>query len=119
MIRRSIVTLLGACWPLLLAGQNAVNPTQRAESLWLSGRPWHAAETLLDAAAHSPRQDPAFIVQGARAELQARRYDRARGLLVGQPWLQDYGRGQALALLGEAEWRLGQFDLAAAHFVEA
>jgi soluble lytic murein transglycosylase len=100
-------------------GQSVVDPSQRAESLWLSGRPWHAAETLLDAAARAPRQDPAFIVQGARAELQARRYDRARSLLVGQPWLQDYGHGQALALLGEAEWRLGLPDLAAVHFVAA
>lgn len=119
MIRRAVLGLLCACWPLALAGQSAVNPTQRAESLGLSGRPWHAAETLLDAAARSPRQDPAFIVQGARAELQARRYDRARSLLVGQPWLQDYGRGEALALLGEAEWRLGQPELAALHFVAA
>jgi len=119
VIRRAVLALSGACWPLLLAGQTFVNPSQRAESLWLSGRPWHAAETLLDAAARSPRQDPAFIVQGARAELAARRYDRVRGLLIGQPWLQEYGNGQALALLGEAEWRLGQFDLAAAHFVAA
>ena len=119
MIRRVFVALSGACWPLLLTGQTFVNPSQRAESLWLSGRPWHAAETLLDAAARAPRQDPAFIVQGARAELEARRYDRARSLLIGQPWLQDYGHGQALALLGEAEWRLGQFELAAAHFVTA
>ncbi|HET7249746.1 MAG TPA: transglycosylase SLT domain-containing protein [Gemmatimonadales bacterium] len=117
MIRPALFALLVA--PLPLAGQTAMNPSQRAESLWLSGRPWHAAETLLDAAARSPRQDPAFIVQGARAELQARRYDRTRSLLIGQPWLQDYGHGQALALLGEAEWRLGQFGFAAAHFVAA
>jgi len=119
VIRRAVLALVGACWPVAIAAQSALNPTQRAESLWVSGRPWHAAETLLDAATRSPRQDPAFIVQGARAELQARRYDRARSLLVGQPWLEAYGRGQALAVLGEAEWRLGQFDLAAAHFVAA
>ena len=118
-MRWAVLALCAVLLPLVLAGQTFVNPSQRAESLWLSGRPWHAAETLLDAAARSPRQDPAFIVQGARAELEARRYDRARSLLIGQPWLQEYGSGQALALLGEAEWRLGQSELAAAHFVAA
>src|SRR5205814_279743 len=36
-----------------------------------------------------------------------RRYDRARSLLVGQPWLDDYAGGEALAVLAEAEARLG------------
>lgn len=95
------------------------NPTQRAESLWLAGRPWHAAETLLDAAARNPRQDASFIVRSAEAELEARRFDRARSLLVGQPWLDDYGDGEALRVLGEAEWRLGEPDKAAQRFVAA
>ncbi|HMH82415.1 MAG TPA: hypothetical protein VK531_06050, partial [Gemmatimonadales bacterium] len=79
----------------------------RAESLRLAGRPWHAAETLLAAAARDPLLNATFIVEGARAELHARRYDRARGLLIGQPWLEDYGDGAALAVLAEAEARLG------------
>ena len=79
---------------------------QRAESLRLAGRPWHAAETLLAAAAREPRLNATFIVEGAKAELHARRYDRARSLLVGQPWLEDYGQGEALAVLAEAEARL-------------
>ena len=58
---------------------------QRAESLRLAGRPWHAAETLLAAAAREPRLNATFVVEGAKAELYARRYDRARSLLVGQP----------------------------------
>jgi soluble lytic murein transglycosylase len=118
-MRRAVLALLGACWPLTAGAQTFENPAQRAESLWLSGRPWHAAETLLDAAAHSPRQDASFIVRSAAAELGARRYDRARGLLIGQPWLDDFEGGEALRVLGEAEWRLGQPEVAARRFVAA
>ncbi|MGH7538390.1 MAG: hypothetical protein ACREMF_07135, partial [Gemmatimonadales bacterium] len=100
-MRRVTLGILAACWPLVAQAQSPT-PSERAESLWLAGRPWHAAETLLDAAARAPRQDPAFILQGARAELHARRYDRARSLLVGQPWLSDQADGEALAVLGEA-----------------
>jgi len=92
--------------------------TQRAESLRLSGRPWHAAETLLAAAAREPRLNATFIVEGAKAELRARRYDRARSLLVGQPWLEDYADGEALAVLAEAEARLG-LATAAGHYAAA
>src|SRR5204863_1475634 len=91
---------------------------ERAESLRLAGRPWHAAETLLAAAAREPRLNATFIVEGARAELHARRYDRARSLLIGQPWLEDYGDGEALAVLAEAEARLG-LATAAGHYAAA
>lgn len=119
MIRAAALALLGAAWPLVGAAQSPWNASQRAESMWVAGRPWHAAETLLDAAARTPRQDPDFIVQGARAELQARRYDRARSLLVGQPWLKGYAGGNALAVLGEAESRLGMPAQAAERFSAA
>jgi soluble lytic murein transglycosylase len=102
-----------------LAAQEAELAAQRAESLHAAGRPWHAAETLLAAAAREPRQNSAFTVQSARAELRARRYDRARSLLAGQPWLDDYPEGEALATLAEAEARLGAPAAAAAHFVAA
>jgi len=92
---------------------------ERAESLRLAGRPWHAAETLLAAAAREPRLNATFIVEGAKAELYARRYDRARSLLVGQPWLEDYGDGVALAVLAEAEARLGFAMQAAGHYAVA
>jgi soluble lytic murein transglycosylase len=113
------LALLGAWWPLVASAQIAASATQQAESLRLAGRPWHAAETLLDAAARAPRQDPHFIVQGARAELQARRYARARSLLLGQPWLGDYAGGDALAVLGEAESQLGMPARAAELFAAA
>src|SRR5256886_13468363 len=45
--------------------------------------------------------------EAAGAGFPARRYDRARSLLVGQPWLEDYAGGEALAVLAEAEARLG------------
>jgi soluble lytic murein transglycosylase len=93
--------------------------TFRAESLRLAGRPWHAAETLLAAAARDPHPNAFLIVEGAKAELYARRYDRARGLLAGQPWLEDYADGEALTVLGEAEYGLGQYVAAAAHFAAA
>jgi len=93
--------------------------SERAESLRAEGRPWHAAETLLSVVAREPRQDAAFVVLSARAELRARRYDRARGLLAGQPWLEDYLDGEALAILAEAEAHLGEPTVAAGHFVEA
>ena len=91
----------------------------RAESLRLAGRPWHAAETLLAAAARDPHPNAFLVVEGAKAELYARRYDRARGLLAGQPWLEDYADGEALTLLGEAEYGLGLYPAAAAHFAAA
>ena len=122
MMRGAVLGLLGAGWLLGVthaAAQSMENPAQRAESLWLAGRPWHAAETLLDAAARTPRQDASFIVRSAEAELEARRFDRARSLLVGQPWLEDYGNGEALRVLGEAEWRLGEPGNAAQRFVAA
>jgi len=92
---------------------------ERAESLRLAGRPWHAAETLLAAAAREPHLNATFVVEGAKAELYARRYDRARSLLVGQPWLEDYGDGAAVAVLAEAEARLGLAMQAAAHYAAA
>jgi soluble lytic murein transglycosylase len=93
--------------------------TSRAESLRVAGRPWHAAETLLAAAARDPHPNAFLIVEGAKAELHARRYDRARGLLAGQPWLEDYADGEALTVLGEAEYGLGLYPAAAAHFAAA
>src|SRR6266576_3767525 len=81
------------------APAQAVQPdhtaTGRADSLRLSGRPWHAAETVLAA---------------------ARRDDYARTLLVNQPWLMEYGDGEALAVLAQAEFGLGRYTDAAAHF---
>jgi soluble lytic murein transglycosylase len=117
--RRVALVLLVAAWPPAAGAQTVLTPSQRADSLWLAGRPWHAAETLLDAAARAPRQDATFIVRSAQAELGARRYDRARSMLIGQPWLEDYGSGEALRVLGEAEWRLGHPVQAAQRFVAA
>ncbi len=111
--------LLAAGWAWPGAAPQAQIAAVRAESLRLAGRPWHAAETLLAAAAREPRQSAAFIVEGARAELYARRYDRARSLLVGQPWLEDYADGDALAVLGEAEAHLRLYGHAAAHLAAA
>jgi soluble lytic murein transglycosylase len=123
VITRAAALLLavGAAAPCFAAAQQ-VPPdlaSERAESLRLAGRPWHAAETLLAAAAREPRLNATFVVEGAKAELHARRYDRARSLLVGQPWLEDYGDGEAVAVLAEAEARLGQGAAAAAHYATA
>jgi soluble lytic murein transglycosylase len=90
--------------------------TQRADSLRLSGRPWHAAETLLAAARRDPNPNAFFVVEGAKAEVHARRYAYARSLLVNQPWLLDYADGEALAVLAQSEYGLGQYAEAAAHF---
>lgn len=88
----------------------------RADSLRLSGRPWHAAETLLAAARRDPYPNAFLVVEGAKAEVHARRYEYARTLLVNQPWLLDYTDGQALAVLAQAEYGLGRYAEAAAHF---
>ena len=90
--------------------------TYRADSLRLAGRPWHAAETLLAAARRDPNPNAFLIVEGAKAEVLAKRYERARTLLVSQPWLRDYVDGEALAVLGQAEYGLGQYAEAASHF---
>ncbi len=118
MMRAWSLLLLAAAPGGVLAQQVHL-AAARAESLLLAGRPWHAAETLLAAAAREPRLNAALIVEGAKAELHARRYDRARSLLVGQPWLDDYAEGEALAVLGEAEARLGLAAQAAAHYAAA
>ena len=90
--------------------------TYRADSLRLAGRPWHAAETLLAAARRDPNPNAFLIVEGAKAEVLARRYERARTLLASQPWLADYVDGEALAVLGQAEYGLARFAEAASHF---
>ena len=116
--------LVAGCWATLaalpVAAQSAPGGTaDRAESLRVAGRPWHAAEAMLAAAAREGRPNAIFIVEGAKAELHARRYDRAKSLLVGQPWLSDYDSGEALAVLAEAEARLGADSAAARHFTAA
>jgi soluble lytic murein transglycosylase-like protein/Tfp pilus assembly protein PilF len=104
------------------AAQEDVRPaadhtaTYRADSLRLAGRPWHAAETLLAAARRDPNPNAFLIVEGAKAEVLAKRYERARTLLVAQPWLSDYVDGEALAVLGQAEYGLGRYAEAASHF---
>ncbi|MFN2572254.1 MAG: transglycosylase SLT domain-containing protein [Gemmatimonadales bacterium] len=90
--------------------------TYRADSLRLAGRPWHAAETLLAAARREPNPDAFLIVEGAKAEVHARRYERARILLSGQPWLTDYLDGEALAVLAQAEFGVSRYADAATHF---
>jgi tetratricopeptide (TPR) repeat protein len=90
--------------------------TYRADSLRLAGRPWHAAETLLAAARRDPNPNAFLIVEGAKAEVLAKRYERARTVLAGQPWLADYVDGEALAVLAQAEFGLGRFAEAASHF---
>ena len=90
--------------------------TYRADSLRLAGRPWHAAETLLAAARRDPNPNAFLIVEGAKAEVHAHRYEHARTLLVAQPWLRDYMDGEALAVLGQAEFGVGRYAEAASHF---
>src|SRR5258706_4137545 len=125
-----IVRHSSALWIAALAGdlvlasssraQTAVPPdhtaTYRADSLRLSGRPWHAAETLLAAARRDPNPNAVLIVEGAKAEVNAMRFEDARTLLVGQPWLLDYLDGEALAVLAQAEFGVGRYAEAAAHF---
>ena len=90
--------------------------TYRADSLRLAGRPWHAAETLLAAARRDPNPNAFLIVEGAKAEVLAKRYERARTLLATQPWLNDYLDGEALAVLAQAEYGLKRYADAATHF---
>jgi len=118
----AVLLLVGVAGPYRAAAAQGVPPdvvAQRAESLRVAGRPWHAAETLLAVAAREPHLNATFVVEGAKAELHARRYDRARGLLVGQPWLDDYNNGEALGVLAEAEAKLGQAAAAALHYAGA
>ncbi|MGH7522390.1 MAG: transglycosylase SLT domain-containing protein [Gemmatimonadales bacterium] len=104
----------------ILTAQEVARPdhtaTYRADSLRLSGRPWHAAETLLAAARRDPNPNAFLIVEGAKAEVLAKRYERARTVLVGQPWLRDYLDGEALAVLAQAEFGVGRHAEAATHF---
>ncbi len=122
-----------ALWMAALAGDLLLAPSSRAQtpappdhtatyladSLRLSGRPWHAAETLLAAARRDPHPNAFLIVEGAKAEVHAKRYEHARALLAGQPWLVDYLDGEALAVLAQAEFGVGRFAEAAAHFGRA
>ena len=112
-----------AAWGGLLTpaldAQAGIEAAGRAESLRAAGRPWHAAEALLAATMHDRSPSAEIVVAGARAELHARRYDRARSLLVGQPWLEAYQAGEALAVLAEAEANLDMPAQAALRFAAA
>ena len=112
--------LLAGVVATLLGGSAAAQATAAAglDSLHAVGRPWHAAEAMRAVVAREARPAEAAVVAGARAELGARRYDRARSLLVGQPWLDHYDP-LGLALLGEAEAGLGMHESAAARFSAA
>ena len=124
MRRHSALWIAALAGDLLLASSSrAQTPappdhtaTYLADSLRLSGRPWHAAETLLAAARRDPNPNAFLIVEGAKAEVQAKRYEHARALLAGQPWLLDYLDGEALAVLAQAEFGVGRFAEAAVHF---
>lgn len=118
MTRASLALLLAVC-PGVLGAQRLELVVARAESLAGAGRPWHAAETLLAAHGREARPDAWLVVEGAKAELRARRFDQARALLEGQPWLEEYADGEALAVLAEAEANLSLEDRAAAHFAAA
>ena len=122
MKRRAALGIAALVGASVLTAQEVVRPpadhtaTYRADSLRLSGRPWHAAETLLAAARRDPNPNAFLVVEGAKAEVLAKRYERARTLLVAQPWLRDYLDGQALAVLAQAEFGLARYADAAAHF---
>jgi len=116
---RTLLGLLTAAAAPVLAAQAPATVLVQAESLRLAGRPWHAAQALLAAAAREQRPNAEFILRGARAELLARRYDRAKSLLVGQPWLEDYESGEALEVLATAELALGDGAAAAPRFALA
>ena len=64
----------------VLRAQEVARPdhtaTYRADSLRLLGRPWHAAETLLAAARRDPHPNAFLVVEGAKAEVHAKRYER-------------------------------------------
>src|SRR6266699_1893694 len=116
MTGRTILSLILVAAGPARAAQDPNTVLAQAESLRLAGRPWHAAQALLAAAARSERPNAEFIVRGARAELLARRYDRAKSLLAGQPWLADYENGEALEVLATAEMALGNGAAAAPSF---
>ena len=120
MSRGAALWIAALCFVPAARAQDVARPdhtaTYRADSLRLSGRPWHAAETLLAAARREPNPNAFLVVEGAKAEVHARRYEHARALLVSQPWLPAYADGEALAVLAQAEFGVGRFADAAAHF---
>ena len=89
----ALLLVLGAGVGFAQAVQPDHTATVRADSLRLSGRPWHAAETLLAAARRDPNPNAFLIVEGAKAEVHARRYAYARSLLVNQPGCRPPTRG--------------------------
>jgi len=119
MTWRTVLGLLATAAAPARAAQAPGPVLAQAESLRLAGRPWHAAQALLAAAARAERPNAEFIVRAARAELLARRYDQAKSLLAGQPWLEDYENGEALEVLATAELALGEGGPAGPHFALA
>ena len=121
-MRRAALSIAALVAASPAAAQDDLRPaadhtaTYRADSLRLAGRPWHAAETLLAAARRDPNPNAFLIVEGAKAEVLAKRYERARTLLIAQPWLNDYADGEALAVLAQAEYGLSRYAEAASHF---
>src|SRR5205814_9496488 len=91
----------------------------QADRLQRAERPWRTAQPPMAAAARPERPNAEFIARAARAESLARRYDQAKSLLAGQPWLEDYENGEALEVLATAELALGEGGPAGPHFALA
>ena len=80
MRRAAVLWLAALVAPPVALAQGGLDRTAtfKAESLRLAGRPWHAAEVLLAAAALDSHPNAFLVVEGAKAEVHARRFDRAR-----------------------------------------
>jgi soluble lytic murein transglycosylase len=101
-------------WAAGSAAREALqSPVDSAVAELAVRRPWHSAQLLRGASGGGSSLQPQGRLVLARAETQAKSWERVRQLLDGAPWLDEVEGGEGWMLLGRAFEEMGRWQPAA------